>query len=68
MYVPDRFIFETPFTKKGGQVHGDMSEQYKRKTILTVEATFPYLKRRLKIIEKQEVLDFVGTACFKNLM
>jgi len=48
-----RFIFETPFTKSG-KAHGDMAEQYKRKTILTVESSFPYLKKRLKIVHKSE--------------
>lgn len=51
----DRFIFETPFTKTG-KAHGEMGEQYKRKTILTVEGVFPYMKKRLKVIDKKEVV------------
>eukprot|EP00026_Physarum_polycephalum_P000247 Phypoly_transcript_00247.p1 GENE.Phypoly_transcript_00247~~Phypoly_transcript_00247.p1 ORF type:complete len:1883 (+),score=221.77 Phypoly_transcript_00247:138-5651(+) len=48
------FIFEIPFTKSG-KAHGDMLEQYKRKTILLVEAAFPHVKKRLKVIEKREI-------------
>lgn len=32
-----------------------MADQYKRKTILLVEAAFPHLKKRLKVIEKREI-------------
>lgn len=49
------FIFETPFTKDGKQQSGDLSKQYKRKTILQVETAFPYMKTRLKIIKKHSV-------------
>jgi hypothetical protein len=51
---PERFIFETPFTKSG-KAHGDTAEQYKRKTVLTLESYFPYLKKRLKVVQKSEV-------------
>jgi len=50
----NKFIFETPFTKTG-KVHGGMNEQFKRKTILTVEAMFPYIKKRLRVVEKVEI-------------
>eukprot|EP01113_Clastostelium_recurvatum_P012359 TRINITY_DN1641_c0_g1_i2.p1 TRINITY_DN1641_c0_g1~~TRINITY_DN1641_c0_g1_i2.p1 ORF type:complete len:1978 (-),score=555.53 TRINITY_DN1641_c0_g1_i2:59-5992(-) len=48
------FTFEVPFTKTG-KAHGDMAEQYKRKTILRVEAAFPYLLKRMKVIDKKEI-------------
>jgi len=48
------FIFEIPFTKSG-KAHGEMADQYKRKTILVVEAAFPHLKKRLKVIDKREI-------------
>jgi len=48
-----RFIFETPFTQDGG-THGGVEEQYKRKTILTTELPFPYIKKRLLVVNKQE--------------
>lgn len=49
------FIFETPFTKDGKQQSGDLSRQYKRKTILQVETAFPYMKTRLRITKKHSV-------------
>eukprot|EP01117_Protostelium_nocturnum_P018478 TRINITY_DN7737_c0_g1_i3.p1 TRINITY_DN7737_c0_g1~~TRINITY_DN7737_c0_g1_i3.p1 ORF type:complete len:1870 (-),score=707.33 TRINITY_DN7737_c0_g1_i3:192-5801(-) len=49
-----RFTFETPFTKNG-KAHGDLGEQYKRKTFLTVESKYPFVVKRLKVIEKTEV-------------
>lgn len=36
----NRFIFATPFTK-AGKAHGELNEQYKRKTILTTASHFP---------------------------
>lgn len=36
----NRFIFATPFTKSG-RAHGELHEQYKRKTILTTASHFP---------------------------
>ena len=52
-----RFIFETPFTKSaGGKTQSpSLQDQWKRKTILTVENTFPYMKRRLLIVNKEAV-------------
>jgi len=48
-----RFIFETPFTQDGN-AHGSVEDQYKRKTILTTELPFPYIKKRLLVVNKQE--------------
>ena len=45
---PKRFIFSTPFTLTGGS-HGDVEKQYNRKTILTTENSFPYVKVRIKV-------------------
>lgn len=52
-----RFIFETPFTKgTSGKTQSPMlQDQWKRKTILSVENTFPYMKRRLLIVNKEAV-------------
>lgn len=36
----NRFIFSTPFTQSG-RAHGELHEQYKRKTILTTASHFP---------------------------
>jgi hypothetical protein len=49
-----RFIFETPFTASG-KAQGDFKEQMKRKTILTTELPFPYVKKRILVKEKKEV-------------
>ena len=49
------FIFETPFTSTG-KPHGDLSVQCKRKTIVEVENSFPYTKKRLAVIGKKEII------------
>ena len=46
-----RFIFSTPFTADGSP-HGDLAEQYKRKTILTTVNHFPYIKTRIQVGRK----------------
>ncbi len=50
-----RFIYETPYTVSGVGQSSNLAEQYKKKTILTVEKYFPYMKKRLLITKKQEV-------------
>ncbi|XP_055858913.1 dedicator of cytokinesis protein 7 isoform X2 [Episyrphus balteatus] len=50
-----RFIFATPFTK-GGKAHGELNEQCKRKTILTTANHFPYVKTRIQVISRQQVI------------
>jgi len=54
-YNISSFIFETPFTKDGKSQTGDLSKQFKRKTILTVETSFPYMKTRIRITDKNSV-------------
>lgn len=49
-----RFIFEAPFTKSGKAHSDDIREQQKKKIIMTTENPFPYVIKRLKIIEKVE--------------
>lgn len=49
-----RFVYCTPFTLDG-RAHGDLQEQFKRKTILTTSHAFPYIKTRINIIHKEEV-------------
>ncbi|XP_071951747.1 dedicator of cytokinesis protein 9-like isoform X5 [Antedon mediterranea] len=44
-----RFVFETPYTK-GGKAHGSVDQQCMRKTILTTSHTFPYVKKRIKVM------------------
>ncbi|XP_033123079.1 dedicator of cytokinesis protein 7-like isoform X2 [Anneissia japonica] len=50
-----RFVFATPFTEDG-RAHGELHEQYKRKTILTTSHAFPYVKTRCTIIHKEEIV------------
>eukprot|EP00061_Rhincodon_typus_P017240 g45844.t1 len=47
------FMYCTPFTLDG-RAHGDLHEQYKRKTILTTSHAFPYIKTRINVIHKEE--------------
>ncbi|XP_077200985.1 dedicator of cytokinesis protein 8 isoform X3 [Paroedura picta] len=48
-----RFMYTTPFTQDG-RPRGELSEQYKRKTILTTIHAFPYIKTRINVIQKEE--------------
>ncbi|KAK7882575.1 hypothetical protein WMY93_028749 [Mugilogobius chulae] len=48
----NRFVFETPFTLSGKK-HGEVEEQCKRRTILTTSSYFPYLKKRIEVVEQQ---------------
>ncbi|KAI1900070.1 hypothetical protein AGOR_G00046250 [Albula goreensis] len=48
-----RFMYTTPFTKSG-RPRGELSEQYKRKTVLTTMHAFPYIKTRINVIQKEE--------------
>ena len=55
-----RFIFSTPFTPDGSP-HGELHEQFKRKTILTTGDTagtiyFPYVKKRKKVVDRKEIV------------
>ncbi|KAM4677332.1 dedicator of cytokinesis protein 6 isoform 2-T2 [Discoglossus pictus] len=49
------FLFCTPFTLDG-RAHGDLHEQYKRKTVLTTLHAFPYIKTRINVIHREEVV------------
>ncbi|XP_072847710.2 dedicator of cytokinesis protein 6 isoform X6 [Pogona vitticeps] len=49
------FMFCTPFTLDG-RAHGDLHEQYKRKSLLTTSHAFPYIKTRINVIHKEEII------------
>lgn len=49
-----RFMYCTPFTLDG-RAHGELHEQFKRKTILTTSHAFPYIKTRVNVTHKEEV-------------
>ncbi|KAK4594823.1 hypothetical protein RGQ29_018517 [Quercus rubra] len=54
--VFDRFLFDTPFTKNG-KTQGGLEEQWKRRSVLQTEGSFPALVNRLLVI-KSESLEF----------
>ncbi|KAM0848125.1 hypothetical protein ACQ4PT_054594 [Festuca glaucescens] len=54
--VFDRFLFDTPFTKNG-KTQGGLEDQWKRRTVLQTEGSFPALVNRLIVI-KSESLEF----------
>lgn len=51
----ERFIFATPFTRTG-KAHGDLHEQWKRKTILTTSTHFPYVKTRIQVVNREQIV------------
>ena len=46
-----RFIFATPFTLDG-KSHGSLERQYNKKTIVTIEHFFPFIKTRIKVVKE----------------
>ena len=54
-YNLKRFLYSTPFTPDGRRAHGELHEQYKRKTILTTANSFPYIKTRIQVVDRQVV-------------
>lgn len=54
--VFDRFLFDTPFTKNG-KSQGGLEDQWKRRTVLQSEGSFPALVHRLLVI-KSESMEF----------
>ena len=47
-------MYATPFTLDG-RAHGELHEQYKRKTVLTTSHAFPYVKTRLGVVNREQV-------------
>ncbi|XP_038219758.1 dedicator of cytokinesis protein 7 [Zerene cesonia] len=50
-----RFMYATPFTADG-RAHGALGEQCKRKTILTTAHHFPYLKTRIQVVHRTQII------------
>jgi len=48
----NRFMYEVPFTTTDGKNRGNPEEQCKRRIILTSQYSFPYVKKRLKVIQR----------------
>lgn len=38
-----------------GKAHGELREQYKRKTILTTAVHFPYVKTRIQVVSRTQI-------------
>uniref|UniRef100_A0A452V2K0 Dedicator of cytokinesis 8 n=1 Tax=Ursus maritimus TaxID=29073 RepID=A0A452V2K0_URSMA len=51
-----RFMYTTPFTLEG-RPRGELHEQYRRNTVLTTMHAFPYIKTRISVIQKEEVME-----------
>uniref|UniRef100_A0A8C2VY18 Dedicator of cytokinesis 6 n=1 Tax=Chinchilla lanigera TaxID=34839 RepID=A0A8C2VY18_CHILA len=49
------FLFCTPFTPDG-RAHGELHEQHKRKTLLSTEHAFPYIKTRIRVCHREETV------------
>ena len=47
-------MYATPFTEHG-KAHGELLDQFKRKTILTTTHSFPYVKTRLAVKQRDQV-------------
>ncbi len=47
-------MYATPFTPDG-RAHGELHEQYKRKTVLTTANHFPYVKTRIQVVGRSQV-------------
>ncbi|KAG1678326.1 Dedicator of cytokinesis protein 7 [Nymphon striatum] len=52
-YNIKRFMYSTPFTLDG-RPHGELHEQYKRKTTIETACSFPYVKTRIHVIKKKQ--------------
>ncbi|XP_015776632.1 PREDICTED: dedicator of cytokinesis protein 7-like [Acropora digitifera] len=50
-----RFKYDTPFTPSG-KAHGELVTQYKRKTILTTANSFPYVKTRINVVHREQIV------------
>ncbi|XP_054984362.1 dedicator of cytokinesis protein 6 isoform X4 [Sorex araneus] len=49
------FLFCTPFTPDG-RAHGELPQQYKRKTLLSTDHAFPYIKTRIRVCHREETV------------
>ncbi|KAL4220208.1 Dedicator of cytokinesis protein 9 [Mactra antiquata] len=49
------FMYETPFTK-AGKTRGEIHEQFKRRTVLITEHSFPFVKKRIEVVNKTECI------------
>lgn len=38
-----------------GKPHGELKDQYKRRTILTTAVHFPYVKTRVQVVDRMQI-------------
>jgi len=50
----NRFVFDTPYTPSG-KPHGTVEDQHMKRTMLTTEYYFPYIKKRIRVSGRQEI-------------
>lgn len=55
-----RFMYTTPFTLEG-RPRGELHEQHRRNTVLTTMHAFPYIKTRIRVSQKEEVMHPAGS-------
>lgn len=59
----DKFVYAIPYTLEG-KAHGSIKDQYKKKVYLQVPQMFPYVRTRLSVVKRWEViLNPLETAC-----
>ncbi|XP_030384667.1 dedicator of cytokinesis protein 9 isoform X2 [Scaptodrosophila lebanonensis] len=51
----DTFVYETPFTKSGA-ARGSVEEQWKRKTVIKTQYSFPYVLKRIPV-KSREIIE-----------
>ena len=51
-YGVNQFFYSTPFTPDGRKAIGETSNTFLRKTILKTEKSFPYILRRIRVVER----------------
>ena len=55
----NQFVYETPFTRTG-KARGTLEEQWRRRSFVTVDHCFPYMKTRLAILDVSRKLTSSG--------
>ncbi|KAL6572250.1 MAP kinase Spk1 [Orobanche minor] len=50
-----RFLFDTPFTKSGKTQQGGLEDQWKRRTVVETEGSFPALVNRLQVTKSESI-------------
>jgi DHR-2, Lobe A/DHR-2, Lobe B/DHR-2, Lobe C len=51
-----RFVYDTPFTKSGVAQTENVDEQWKRRTVLTTEVSFPHMVSRVPVRAREDTV------------